>query len=132
MAISVGLGLDLDIGDLTPIDPQPDCPDGVQPAQSDFGADATLQEQGLYAVLIWQVLDLDMDQYGPTFLAQLGLYTTTPAPAPVKRAAITITLPDLAGIERLYSGYAYLPRTLSYSMFPTDIRITVSRLYVVS
>lgn len=126
MIYKVGAGLDLDIGDLTAIDPQPQCPDGVQPAQADFGADGTMQEQGLYAILIWPLLDLDMDEYGPDFLAQFGLHTT------FNRRPITITLPNVAGIEGLYSGYIYRPRRLSFHMFPNDIRLTLSRLYVVA
>jgi hypothetical protein len=122
--ISVGIGLDLDIGDLVEIDPQPDCPDGVQAAQVDFGADATLQEQGLYAVLIWEVIDLDMEDYATGFLAQFGLNA-------FNRRAITITLPDVTGVEHVYSGYAYRPRTLGYRLSPTDIRMTLSRLYIV-
>lgn len=117
----IGLGLGLDLVDLAEFIVEPAIPEGVHAAQRDLGADLTLHEQGLYCVLQWAVID-GMDDLD-ALLAQLGWATSTPT-----RTAITAYLPDWRQQFHRYQGYAIPPLSISYALWPADLRCVLNQL----
>lgn len=117
----IGLGHDLELGDLVPFVVEPNIPEGVTFAQRDLSADGTVHEFGLHCVLTWAVIDGvdDLD----ALLTQMGLEDDAD-----QRAAVTAYLPTRRSIWHVYNAYAIFPQTLTYAFFPTGLRIMLNRI----
>src|SRR5690348_281709 len=58
---AVGIGHDVDLGDLNDLDPQP-ASTGIQVTRRNRAASGTISEDGLYLILEWTLLE-DEDEY---------------------------------------------------------------------
>lgn len=117
----IGLGHGLELGALVPFVVEPNIPEGVTYGQRDHAADGTVHEQGAFCVLNWAVIDGvdDLD----ALLTQMGLEDDSD-----QRAAITAYLPTRRAKWHVYEGYAIFPQTLTYALWPQNLRVMVNRL----
>jgi len=117
----IGIGHGLDISVLFPFVVEPAIPDGVQFAQRDFGADLTVHDRGAFCVLLWPVIDGvdDLD----ALLTQMGLEDDSD-----QRQAVTAYLPTKRRKWHVYNAWAIFPQTLSYALWPANLRIVLNSL----
>lgn len=117
----IGIGHDLDLGDLTLLQPQPTST-GVQVTRRVVAANGMVHDQGLYVQLIWPVLEGDAEYR--TILGYFGLNAA-------KVADVTIYARDERWLYRRYNGLAVQPELgtdARWRYFPTNITILVRNL----
>ena len=117
----VGIGHGLALGSLVPFVVEPQTGNGVQYAQRDVGADGTIHERGLHAVLLWPLLETEADLIA--VLTQLGLEEDSD-----QRAAVSVYLPTRRRIFHVYNAWAIFPATVPFAYFPQSLRIMLNRL----
>lgn len=117
----IGIGWGLTLAALVPFVVEPAIPEGVGYAQRDFAADGTIHEQGAFCVLQWPVIDGvdDLD----ALLTQMGLENDAD-----QRSSVTAYLPTKRSKWHVYNAYATMPQTLTYSLWPSDLRILLNGL----
>lgn len=120
----IGLGSNLALAALVPFVVEPHIPDGVVYAQRDYGLDLTIHERGAFCLAIWGVVDgIEGDEGLDALLTQMGLEDDSD-----QRSAVTVYLPTKRGKWHRYNGYAVIPQTIRYFLWPTDLQIMFNNL----
>lgn len=117
----VGIGHNVALLSLVEFIVEPQISEGVQFAQRDVASDRAIHERGAFCVLLWPVIDGvdDLD----ALLTQMGLEDDTD-----ERTAITAYLPTKRRKWHRYNAYANFPQTLTYALWPSNLRILLNDL----